>query len=57
MNPGVWCGYLTGPATRGDGEEVRRRLDQVPESMRAQVRDHAATVWKIAHRSSGDSGR
>lgn len=55
-NVGVWNGYLTEAATRGDAEEVKRRLAEVPESMREQVRDHARTVWRIAHSSSG-SGR
>lgn len=53
-NVGAWNGWLTEAATRRDAEEVRRRLNQVPESMRAQVRSHAKTVWRIAH-SSNDS--
>lgn len=54
-NAGVWNAWLTEAATRGDAEEVKRRLARVPESMRAQVRRHAATVWKLTH-SSPESG-
>ena len=56
-NVGAWNGWLTEAATRGDAEEVKRRLAEVPESMREQVRSHARTVWAIAHSSSGSGGR
>jgi len=46
-NPGLWQGWLTEAAVKGDAEEVKRRLSQVPESIRGQVRIHAKMVWKI----------
>lgn len=57
-NPGVWQGWLTVPATRHDADEVKRRLEQVPESMRDQVRSHARTVWQLSATSvSGGSNQ
>lgn len=52
-NAGVWQAWLTQAATRGDAEEVKRRLSEVPEPMREQVRNHVRTVWKVTHSSKG----
>ena len=48
-NVGAWQGWLTQAAAQGDAEEVKRRLEQVPASMREQVREHARTVWRLTH--------
>jgi len=53
----LWQGWLTEAAVQGDAEEVRRRLAQVPEPMRAQVREHARTVWRICERGSSNGSQ
>lgn len=50
-NPGVWQAYLTEAATRLDADEVKRRLELVPDAMREQVRAHARGVWQLASQS------
>lgn len=55
---GCWQGWISAAAVRHDAEEVKRRLAQVPESMREQVRSHARTVWQLSATSaSGGSKR
>jgi len=49
---GVWNGWLTKPAANGDADEVRRRIDEVPDPIRDEVLSHARTVWALAHRKS-----
>lgn len=56
-NSGVWQGWLTSPASRHDADEVKRRLEQVPEPMREQVRSHARTVWQLTTNAPAGSKR